>query len=63
MPILRSFCATSMPLVSLPFGPSRMGTMIRLLFLCTGPSPVLTSMHIQSAWMLLVIHIFWPLMM
>ena len=58
MPILRIFCATVMPGRSLPF--SRIGTMTRLLFLCGLPSPVLTSMHIQSACRLLVIHIFWP---
>ena len=39
---------------------ARIGTITRLLFLCTGPSPVLTSIHIQSACKLLVIHIFWP---
>ena len=61
MPILRILRATSMPLTSLPF--SRMRTITRLLFLCDEPSPVFTSMHIQSACKLLVIHIFWPLMM
>jgi hypothetical protein len=60
MPILRIFCATSMPWSACRSGPSRIGTMTRLLFLCAGPSPVLTSMHIQSACRLLVIHIFWP---
>ena len=56
MPILRIFCAFSMPGLS-------MGTMRSDLLRCAGPSPVFTSMHIQSACRLLVIHIFWPLMM
>ena len=60
MPIFLIFCATSMPLVSLPLEPSRIGTITSDLFLWMGPSPVLTSMHIQSACRLLVIHIFWP---
>ena len=39
------------------------GTMIRLLFLCTGPSLVLASRQHQSACRPLVIHILLPSMM
>jgi len=50
MAILRIFFAFSMPGLSI-------GTITSDLLRCTGPSPVLTSMHIQSACRLLVIHI------
>jgi hypothetical protein len=36
--------------------------MISVLFMWTGPSPVLASTHIQSACAALVIHIFEPSM-
>ena len=53
MPIFLIFCFV-MPGASI-------GTMIRLLFLCTGPSPVLASRQHQSAFKPLVIHILEPL--
>jgi hypothetical protein len=49
MPILWIFCRVT-PVAS-------MGTTMRLLFLCTGPSLVLASRQHQSAFMPLVIHI------
>ncbi len=55
MPSLRSFLAMVTPLLL-------RGTQMSDLFLCTWPSPVLASMHIQSAWVPLVIHILPPLM-
>ena len=54
MPILSSFFATWTPLVFI-------GREISDLFLCTGPSPVLASRHIQSACGPLVVHILPPL--
>ena len=54
MPSLSSFFTTSTPLVFI-------GRQISDLFLCTGPSPVLASRHIQSAWVPLVVHILPPL--
>ena len=53
MPILWIFCRV-MPGASI-------GTTIRLLFLCAGPSLVLASRQHQSACMPLVIHILVPL--
>ena len=42
--------------------PMSIGTITSDLLRCTGPSPVLTSMHIQSACRPLVIHILLPSM-
>ena len=53
MPILWIFCLV-MPGASI-------GTTIRLLFLCGGPSLVLASRQHQSAFRPLVIHILLPL--
>src|SRR5262245_65954600 len=54
MPILSSLRATCTPF-------SFIGRQISDLFLWTGPSPVLASRHIQSAWVPLVVHILPPL--
>ena len=54
MPSLSSFFTTCTPLVFI-------GRQISDLFLCTAPSPVLASRHIQSAWVPLVVHILPPL--
>ena len=56
MPSFLSLRATSTPC-------SFIGTQIRVLFLCAGPSEVLASRQIQSAWTPLVVHILPPLMM
>ncbi|MOA57459.1 hypothetical protein D3C78_1816420 [compost metagenome] len=58
MPNFLIFC-TSTPLTRWPL--CLRGTMISDLFLCTGPSDVLASRQIQSAWVPLVIHILEPL--
>ena len=55
MPSLSSFRAMLTPLVFI-------GTQISDLLRCFGPSPVLASRQIQSAWVPLVIHILPPLM-
>ena len=55
IPSLSSLVLRSTPLAS-------SGTMMSDLFWCTLPSEVLTSMHAQSDWVPLVIHIFEPLM-
>ena len=59
MPNFLIFC-TSMPLARRPAA-SLSGTMMSDLFLCEGPSEVLHSRQIQSAWVPLVIHILEPL--
>jgi hypothetical protein len=55
MPSLSSLRATCTPLVFI-------GRQISDLLRCAGPSPVLASRHIQSAWVPLVVHILPPLM-
>ena len=55
MPSLSSLRAICTPLVFI-------GTQISDLFLCTWPSDVLASRHIQSACVPLVVHILPPLM-
>src|SRR6218665_925928 len=57
MPNFLIFC-TATPLARWPLSLS--GTMINDLFLCIGPSEVLHSRQIQSAWVPLVIHIWAP---
>ena len=54
MPILRIFFATVTPLVCI-------GRQMSVLLRCAGPSPVLASRHIQSAWVPLVVHSLPPL--
>src|SRR4029077_17621135 len=54
MPSLSSLRATVTPFVFI-------GTQISDLLRCLGPSPVLASRHIQSAWAPLVVHILPPL--
>ena len=54
MPILWIFCLV-MPAASI-------GSTIRLLLRCAGPSPVLASRQHQSAFRPFVIHILLPLM-
>jgi hypothetical protein len=61
MPILRIFCRhLDAGASTLPRGRPAVAPSQGSCSCADGPSPVLTSMHIQSACRLLVIHIFWP---